>query len=168
MYDRYGSPVILFHMSVVAEKILFHLPIAERKKCDLSLAQTTLDSPQHSLVSNCVTHWGSQQKMVERIFEQEPAIRQGLGPDRRCSHFIPTWQNVEILQYIHAVLSPLADMLSGKEHVTASAIKPLLYILQNEVLVASVRYHIGCRCQRKDMQLPRIKIFRTFKLWGYH
>ena len=111
-----------------------------KKKRDLSLAQTTLDLPQHSLVNDCVTRWGSQQKMVERILEQEPAIRQVLGPDRRCSHLIPTWQDVEVLQSIHAVLSPLADftdMLSGEERVTASAIKPLLNVLRNKVLVAS-------------------------------
>ena len=63
-----------------------------------------------------------------------------LGPDRGCSHLIPTWQDVEVLQSIHAVLSPLADftdMLSGEERVTASAIKPLLNVLRNKVLVAS-------------------------------
>ena len=66
--------------------------------------------------------------MVERVLEQEPAIQHVLGPDRRCLHLIVTWQDVEALQSIHACLSPLADftdMLSGKEHITASAIKPL-------------------------------------------
>ena len=64
-----------------------------------------------------------------------------LGHDRRCSHLIPTWQDVEVLQSIHAVISPLADftdMLSGEERVTASAMKPLLNVLRNKVLVASV------------------------------
>ena len=46
-----------------------------------------------------------------------------------------------VLQSIHAVLSPLADftdMLSGEERVTASAIKPLLNVLRNKILVVSV------------------------------
>ena len=79
--------------------------------------------------------------MVERILEQEPAIRQVLGPDRKCSHLIPTWQDVEVLQSIHVVLSPLADftdMLSGEERVTASAIKPLLNVLTNKVLLLQI------------------------------
>ena len=79
--------------------------------------------------------------MVERVLEQEPAIQHVLGPDRRCLHLIATWQDVEALQSIHACLSPLADftdMLSGKEHITASAFKPLWNVLWNEVLVASV------------------------------
>ena len=124
----------------VCRKIVTTFAHSWKKKLDLSLAQTTLDLPQHSLVNDCVTRWGSQQKMVERILEQESAIQQVLGPDRRCSHLIPTWQDVEVLQSIHAVLSPLADftdMLSGEERVTASAIKPLLNVLQNKVLVAS-------------------------------
>ena len=124
----------------VCRKIVTAFSHSWKKKRDLSLAQTTLDLPQHSLVSDCVTRWGSQQKMVERILEQEPAIRHVLGPDRRCSHLIPTWQDVEVLQSIHAVLSPLAeftDILSGEERVTASAIKPLLHVLQKKVLVAS-------------------------------
>ena len=123
----------------VSRKIVTTFAHSWKKKRDLCSAQTTLDLPQHSLVGDCITHWGSQQKMVERILEQEPAIRQVLGLDRRCSHLIPTWRDVEVLQSIHAVLSPLADftdMLSGKERVTASAIKPLLNVLRNKVLVA--------------------------------
>ena len=124
----------------VCRKIVATFAHSWNKKRDLSSAQTTLNLPQHSLVSDCITRWASQQKMVERILEQEPAIRQVLGTDRKCSHLIPTWQDVEVLQSIHAVLSPLADftdMLSGEERVTASAIKPLLNVLRNMVLVAS-------------------------------
>ena len=58
----------------VCRKIVTTFAHSWKKKRDLSLAQTTLDLPQHSLVNDCVTRWGSQQKMVERILEQEPAI----------------------------------------------------------------------------------------------
>ena len=67
--------------------------------------------------------------MIARILEQESAIQQVLASDRRCSHLLPTWQDIEVLQSINDVLSPLAeftDTLSGEEHVTASAIKSLL------------------------------------------
>ena len=90
----------------VCRKIVTTFSHSWKKKRDLCSAQTTLDLPQHSLVGDCITRWGSQQKMVERILEQEPAIRQVFGLDRRCSHLIPTWQDVEVLQSIHAVLSP--------------------------------------------------------------
>ena len=51
----------------VCRKIVTTFAHSWKKKRDLSLAQTTLDLPQHSLGNDYVTHWGSQQKMVERI-----------------------------------------------------------------------------------------------------
>ena len=77
--------------------------------------------------------------MIARILAQESAIRQVFASDR-CSHLLPTWQDIEVLQSITDVLSPLAeftDTLSGKECVTASAIKPLLDLLQNKTLAIS-------------------------------
>ena len=58
----------------VCIKIVTTFAHSWKKKRDLPLTQTTLDLPQHSLVSDCVTRWGSQQKMVERILEQQSAI----------------------------------------------------------------------------------------------
>ncbi|XP_065899760.1 E3 SUMO-protein ligase ZBED1-like [Dysidea avara] len=124
----------------ICRKIVTSFSHSWKKKRDLSEAQATLEFPQHSLVSDCVTRWGSQQLMVGRILEQESAIRQVLASDRRCSHLLPTWQDIEVLQSIHAVLSPLAeftDTLSGEERVTASAIKPLLDLLQRKTLATS-------------------------------
>ena len=71
------------------------------------------------------THWGSEQKIVERILKQELAIQQVFGPNRRCSHLISMWLDVDVLQSIHAVLNPwtdYTDMLWGKEYVETSAV----------------------------------------------
>jgi len=124
----------------ICRKIVTSFSHSWKKKRDLSEAQVLLELPQHSLVSDCVTRWGSQQLMIARILEQESAIRQVLASDRRCSHLLPTWQDIEVLQSINDVLSPLAeftDTLSGEERVTASAIKPLLDLLQNKTLAIS-------------------------------
>jgi len=37
------------------------------------------------------------QKMIERILEQEKAIRVVLGADRKASHVLPTWQDIDVL-----------------------------------------------------------------------
>ena len=90
--------------------------------------------------------------MIARILEQESAIPQGLASDRRCSHLLPNWQDTEVLQSINDVLSPLAeftDALSGEERGTASAIKPLLYLIQNKTLALSF----------SDATLPYGKVF---------
>ena len=54
--------------------------------------------------------------------------------------FTSTTKDIEVLQSINDVLSPRAeftDTLSGEERVTASAIKPLLDLLQNKTLEIS-------------------------------
>ena len=35
-------------------------------------------------------------------------------PDKRYSHLIPTWQDVEVLQSLHDVLSPLVNFTQKK------------------------------------------------------
>ena len=62
-----------------------------KKKHDLTKAQSDLGVPQHSLVTDCSTRWGSQLKMIDRILEQEACIRQVLTVERKNAHLIPTW-----------------------------------------------------------------------------
>lgn len=75
--------------------------------------------------------------MVDRILEQEAAIRQVLSGDRKSSHLIPSWQDVDVLESVSKALSPLkefTDILSGERHVTVSAVKPMLKVLKDSVL----------------------------------
>ena len=72
--------------------------------------------------------------MVSRILEQEEAIRLVLSTDRKTSHLVPTWQDIDVLQSIHQALSPLSnltDILSGEEYVTVSAVIPLMDLINN-------------------------------------
>ena len=76
--------------------------------------------------------------MIARVLEQERAIRQVLGNDRKSSHLIPTWQDIDVLESINKALSPLADLtdiLSGEKYVSVSSIKPLLNHMQCDILV---------------------------------
>lgn len=75
--------------------------------------------------------------MVSRILEQEESIRTVLGADRKTSHLVPTWQDLDVLQSLHQSLSPLlnlTDILSGEEYVTVSAILPLMNLIDNNFL----------------------------------
>ena len=77
-------------------------------------------------------------KMVERILEQEEAIRVTLSADRKTSHLVPTWQDIDVLQEIHIALSPLSsltDILSAESYVTVSAVIPLLQLIDNKFLI---------------------------------
>ena len=78
--------------------------------------------------------------MVHRILEQEEAIRIVFGADRKTSHLVPTWQDIEVLQPVDSALSPLCyltDILSGEQYVTFSAVLPLLSLIENDILKAS-------------------------------
>ena len=76
-------------------------------------------------------------KMVTRVLEQESAIRVVIGADRKQSHLVPTWQDVDVLKSIHSALSPLlslTDILSGEHNVTVSAVLPMLQLVDGSIL----------------------------------
>ena len=74
--------------------------------------------------------------MVIRILEQEKAIRVALSMDRKTSHLIPTWQDIDVLQSLKAAIGPLMSLtdLSGETYVTVSAVLPLLHLIQHDIL----------------------------------
>ena len=67
--------------------------------------------------------------MIDRILEQETAIRQVLSADRKTSHLLLAWQDIDVLESVNKALAPLkefTDIMSGEMYVTVSAIKPIL------------------------------------------
>ena len=89
-----------------------------KKKRDLAKAQHEKQLPLHS---DCVTCWGSSLAMLERITEQQEAIRIVLASDRKVSHLIPTWQDFDVIDSIIAALGPLGeltDALSAEKNIT--------------------------------------------------
>ena len=75
--------------------------------------------------------------MISRILEQEEAIRNVLSADRKTSHLVPTWQDIDVLQSLHQALSPLSDLtdiLSAEKYDTVSAILPLMDLLNSKFL----------------------------------
>ena len=121
----------------VTRKLITSFSHSWKKRRDLTKVQTDLGLPHHSLIIDCQTRWGSLQKMIARILEQEKALRQVLSIDRKTAHLVPTWQNLEVLESINKALTPLADytdILSGEKYVTFSALIPLLKHITDDVL----------------------------------
>ena len=74
--------------------------------------------------------------MIKRILEHETAIRHIFGLDRKCTHLIPSWQDLEVLESNKTALDPLSnftDILLGEQYVTVLSVKPLLHHLITEV-----------------------------------
>ena len=73
--------------------------------------------------------------MIERLLEE--AIRVVLSADRKASHLVPTWQDIDVLEAINDALSPLAaftDVMSGEKYVTGSAVIPVTDLLTTLIL----------------------------------
>ena len=57
--------------------------------------------------------------------------------ERKASHLLPTWQDIQVLTAMHQALSSLSsltNMLSGGEYVTVSAILPMLKLIETKLL----------------------------------
>ena len=121
----------------VTRKLITSFSHSWKKKRDLTKIQADLGIPHHSLIIDCQTRWGSLQKMISRVLEQEKALRQVLSIDRKTAHLVPTWQDLEVLESINKALAPLADftdILSGEKYVTFSALVPLLKHVTDDIL----------------------------------
>ena len=104
----------------VAHKIVSSFSTSWKRRRELSKAQVNLNLPTHSLISDCRTRWGSTQRMIDRLLEQEKAIRVVLSTDRKACHLVPTWQDVDVWSAINDALSPLldfTDIMSGKSWI---------------------------------------------------
>ncbi|KAI2658659.1 E3 SUMO-protein ligase ZBED1 [Labeo rohita] len=108
-----------------------------KKKNALTSAQRELNLPPHKLITESPTRWGSRVKMMERVLEQEKAITQVLAADQKSRHLLPTWQDIDVLEAITKALKPLQDFtdaLSGEEYVSVSYVKPVLHLLNTNIL----------------------------------
>ncbi|XP_073713570.1 E3 SUMO-protein ligase ZBED1 [Misgurnus anguillicaudatus] len=89
------------------------------------------------MVTDCSTRWGSTQKMIGRVLEQQSALSKVLSTDRKVRHLLPSWQDLEVLESVNKALSPLQDFtdaLSGERYVSISCVKPALHLLNTSVL----------------------------------
>lgn len=108
-------------------KLVGHFSRSSKKKAAMTEAQKEHKLPEHTLITECPTRWGSKEMMIARVLEQAKA-----------RSLIPTWQDIEVLESIHKVLHPLlefTDALSGEDFVSISHLKPVIHLLATSVLV---------------------------------
>lgn len=124
----------------VCKKVVAAFSFSWKKKRDMAVAQDEFHLPQHKLVTESPTRWGSCQKMIERILEQHKAITQVLSADKKTRHLVPSWQDMDVLESLHLALNPLmefTDSLSGDCYVTVSYLKPMLHLFRTQILKPS-------------------------------
>ena len=97
--------------------------------------------------------------MISRVLRNKKAIRRILGNDKKTSHLVPSWQDLEILECLNATLAPLKEftnILSGSKYVTISAVKPILHLL-SVVELACKEDDLLLTCELKEEILQRLK-----------
>lgn len=121
----------------VCKKVVSSFSFSWKRRRDLATAQQELNLPAHQLISESPTRWGSREKMIERVLEQEQAIPQVLAADKKTRHLVLTWQDLEVLESVHKALKPLLEITnapSGESYVTVSYVKPVLHLFQSSLL----------------------------------
>jgi len=111
-----------------------------KKNRDLRQKQLELRLPEHRLISDVTTRWGSTHSMIARILEQQQAICAVLADDRKHWHLMPSDGEFTTLEIVSQVLQPLSvftDALSRETQVTVSAIRPLLKHITTSLLSVS-------------------------------
>lgn len=121
----------------VCKRVVSAFSFSWKKRRDIAAVQVELGLPDHKLISESPTRWGSRQQMIERILEQEKAIGQILGADKKTRHLVPTWQDIDVLESVNKAIKPLhdfTDALSGESYVSISFLKPTLHLFSDSLL----------------------------------
>ncbi|XP_070835535.1 zinc finger BED domain-containing protein 4-like [Chaetodon trifascialis] len=65
--------------TAMCRKLVGHFSHSWKKKAALTEAQRELKLPEHNLITECPTRWGSKEMMIARVLEQAKAISQVLS-----------------------------------------------------------------------------------------
>ncbi|RXN22442.1 zinc finger BED domain-containing 1-like protein [Labeo rohita] len=101
-------------------------------KRELQKKQAELNIPEHSLIHDVVTRWGSTFEMISRFLEQQQAIC-----DRSTWHLMPKDTDITVLEKLSQLLCPLldfTDVLASEKQVTLTSLNPVLEHNNNEIL----------------------------------
>ena len=121
----------------VCKRVVCAFSHSWKKSRESKQVQEEKGLPLHKLKVDVCTRWGSTLDMLHRLVEQQEAIRVVLASDRKSSHLIPTWQDFDVIDSVLAALAPLkemTDLLSGEQHITVSAVRPLVQHISTVVL----------------------------------
>lgn len=115
----------------MCKKIVASFSHSWRRQKELANVQRDLSLPNHQLITESHTRWGSREQIIARVLEHEPTISKVLASDKKARHLVPTWYDLQVLESVHKALRPLLDFtdaLSGEDYVTVSCTKPVLFL----------------------------------------
>ena len=118
------------------KKLVEHFKKSTKETYKLREKQDMLKLPDHKLIQDCVTRWGSTLAMLERLMEQQAAIAAVLM-DRKVRHLMPEGEEWTIIEHLVEILTPFqqaTEAMGTVKYPTLSMVKPLLYKLSEVTL----------------------------------
>ncbi|XP_058617360.1 E3 SUMO-protein ligase ZBED1-like [Onychostoma macrolepis] len=106
------------------------MEVLEKKQAELNL-------PQHTLIHDVVTRWGSTYDMISKFVEQHAAVTATLMADRNTRHLVLRGTYISTLEDKCKVLKPLrtfTDSLAAETCITISSLRPVLQHLTESIL----------------------------------
>ena len=119
-------------------KLVEHFRKSTKETYKLREKQEMLKLPQHQLIQECTTRWGSTLGMLERIMEQQAAIAAVLM-EGKVRHLMPDGNDWIVIELLVDILKPFqhaTEVMSAVKYPTVSMVKPLLYKLVEKTLRA--------------------------------
>ena len=118
------------------KKLVTHFKKSTKETYKLREKQEMLQLPQHMLIQDCVTRWGSTLAMLERLMEQQAPIAAVLM-DGKVRHLMPEGEEWSVIEVLVDILKPFqqaTEAMGAVSYPTLSTVKPLLYKLVNRTL----------------------------------
>ena len=136
--QAYMRHTYVTYMPVLPGKLVEHFRKSTKETYKLREKQEMLKLPQHQLIQECTTRWGSTLGMLERIMEQQAAIAAVLM-EGKVRHLMPDGNDWIVIELLIDILKPFqhaTEVMSAVKYPTVSMAKPLLYKLVEKTLRA--------------------------------
>ena len=118
------------------KKLVEHFNKSPKETYKLREKQKMLQIPEHQLIQDCPTRWGSTLNMLERVSEQQAAIAAVLM-EGKLQHLMPEGGEWSIIESLVNILHPFqeaTEVMSKEKYPTISSVKPVLYKLLEKTL----------------------------------
>ena len=100
------------------KKLVEHFKKSTKETYKLREKQEMLKLPQHKLIQDCVTHWGSILALLTRLMEQQAAIAD-VSMEGKVWHLIPVkeeWPVIELLVDILKHFQQTTEAMGGVKY----------------------------------------------------
>ena len=118
------------HMTLArVGRLVAHFHRSPKSMSKLREKQKLLGLPEHQLINDCITRWGSTYEMLKRFLEQQQAICAMLLEDGDNRSLMPSTDEITTMEELVEILKHFyeaTEILSGELYPTIGVVFPIL------------------------------------------